>query len=211
MAKPGLPAPPGSAGLFHTVGKGKCLLSPAHPPKHALSARTSPPQPQPHLPIRTGQWAPESPRPGREDPGAVPRGWSPGPSLRPPGAVGALQAGPPPPVRRLELSKPHPKALPSLQYPQSKAQASPYPSSSPINGASSKRPSRTTQGQVASAWPCPALSPTPRGPPQNQCQRDVHRVGESRGRLHPPVSEITAHAPALGLSDFSINVHPTDH
>lgn len=158
MAKPGLPAPPGSAGLFHTVGKGKCLLSPAHPPKHALSARMSPPQPQPHLPIRTGQWAPESPRPGREDPGAVPRGWSPGPSLRPPGAVGALQAGPPPTVRRLELSKPHPKALPSLQYPQSKAQASPYPSSSPINGASSKRPSRTTQGQVASAWPCPVYS-----------------------------------------------------
>lgn len=64
----------------------------------------------------------------------------------------------PPTVRRLELSKPHPKALPSLQYPQSKAQASPYPSSSPINGASSKRPSRTTQGQVASAWPCPVYS-----------------------------------------------------
>lgn len=56
-------------------------------------------------------WALGSPRPGREGPGAVLRGWSLGPSLQPTGAAGALWAGAT--IGCLELRKSRPTALPS--------------------------------------------------------------------------------------------------
>lgn len=93
-----------------------CSWEGKHLPSPPTSKACSLPVPQPtssglHHPIRTGSRALGSLRPGREGPGAVLRGWSPGPSLQPTGAVGALWAGAT--IGCLELRKSRPTALPS--------------------------------------------------------------------------------------------------
>ena len=132
------------AACFILRGRGR-VSHPHRPP----STRSACPHPGAGLrrPIRTGEWALGSPRPGREVPGAVPRGRSPGPSLQPPGAAGALWAGPT--IGCLELSEPKSPA-PRQQDPDLTS-----PFRSPRNGSSSRRPARTTQDRVSEWSPRP--------------------------------------------------------
>ena len=99
---------PGSVSSFKLLGGG---VSPSPTPPSMLFAHSHPPCSGLHHPIRTGSWALGSPKPGREGPGTVPRGWSPGPSLQPPGSAGQLQTGVT--TGCLELRKCRPPALPS--------------------------------------------------------------------------------------------------
>lgn len=131
---------PGSVSSFKLLGGG---VSPSPTPPSMLFAHSHPPCSGLHHPIRTGSWALGSPKPGREGPGTVPRGWSPGPSLQPPGSAGQLQTGVTTGCLELRKSRPQPSQAP-VPLPE-EGPSSTSPSSLPVSGPSPRRPSRTTQ------------------------------------------------------------------